>query len=386
MNKLLPILFVESYPQALAGQQETLTTLLNRGPQWGIASTILMPGKGIFADRLIEQGRTVEIISQPDSIATYGGAIYQYSLLRKAHMVMNVFGYVAQLRRYLRAHHFGAIFCNDMRGLLTVGLAAKLVGIPVIIWDKLDKPHGFYDIMQLPLVSRNLMISESVIQKYPAWQRWVWKKRIKVVRNGIDLNRFHRTERKAAREKLGLNNSDIVLAIVGTITKRKGHDLLFAALRKAQIQDPRLLLLVIGESNDASVNFAEEIRAAAPKRIQWLGYRSDIETLLPAIDIMVSPSRHEGMGRVNVEAMATEIPVIGSANTGIAEVVLDGETGFLVDPEDSDALSNAILRLSGDAALRARFGKAARARTEIEFNVIKQIDVVLEEIVSVARP
>jgi len=380
----LPVLFVESYPQALAGQQETLTALLERAPQAGVDATVLTPAEGAFVERLRARGQKVDIVPQPGTIAAYGGAVYRYGPLRKLRMAFQVLGYVGQLRRHLRDQGYSAVFCNDMRGLL-VGLAARLAGIPVLIWDKLDKPHGLYDALQLPLASRNLMIAEGVGQKYPAWQRRCWRARMRVVRNGIDLSRFRRVERDSARASLGIDGSQIVLAIVGTITERKGHDLLLEALHKARVQDPRLQLLIIGQADDASATFAERMRATAPAGVSWLGHRDDLDTLLPAIDILVSPSRHEGMGRVNVEAMATQIPVIGSAGTGIAEVVVDGETGLLVDPTDSDALCKAILHLSGDADLRMRMGKAARARAEAEFDVTKQIDTVLREILGVAH-
>lgn len=389
-NSTLSVLFVDSYPQVLAGQQETLTTVLGRTSHWDIVPTILTPAKGVFVDRLREQGYSVDILPQPTTIATYGGAVYGYNFLGKLRMVLQVFGYVARLRQDLRERSVHAVFCNDMRGLLTVGVAARLIGVPVLIWDKLDKPHGFYDALQLPLVARNLMITKSVAKKYPAWQRRIWKNRMKVIYDGIDTSRYSvdklQNERDASRAALALNTSDTVLAIIGTITKRKGHDLLLAALKRALLIDPSLRLLVIGAPSDESQNFAEEMYAAAPSGVHWLGYRSDIEALLPAIDIVVSPSRHEGMGRVNVEAMAAEIPVIGSSHTGIAEVVVDGETGFLIDPEDTDALSQAILSLSQDKALRAYMGKNARARAEAEFDATKQIDVVLQEIVKVARP
>lgn len=381
----LPVVFVESYPQALAGQQETLLALLDHARQSGIAATLLTPSEGVFVKRLRARNHAVEVVPQPETIRAYGGAVYRYGPLQKLRMVFQVLGYVARLRRHLRARGYCAVFCNDMRGLLTVGLAARQAGIPVLIWDKLDKPHGLYDALQLPLASRNLMISNGVARKYPAWQKRLWSARIRVVRNGIDLTRFRPAERNKARETLGLDESQIVLAIVGTVTERKGHDLLFKALHKAREQDHRLQLLVIGQPDDASAAFADRMRATAPPGVSWLGHRHDLYALLPAVDIMVSPSRHEGMGRVNVEAMATEIPVIGSADTGIAEVVVNEETGLLVNSKDSDALCDAILRLSRNSDLRMRMGKAARARVEAEFEVTKQINTVLREILDVAR-
>lgn len=381
----MPIIFAESYPQALAGQQETLLALLDRAREAGIQTTVLAPGKGIFVDRLHALDHDVDLVLQPETIGTYGGAIYNYSLLRRLRMSLQLAGYLGRLLQYLRAKGGCVVFCNDLRGLLTVGLAARLAGIPVLIWDKLDKPHGFFDTLQLPLATRNLMIAHGVAKKYPSWQKKHWPHRMRVVRDGIDLSCYSSAGREDARSALGFASTDIVLAIVGTITERKGHDLLLSAMNEASAQDPRLRLLVIGRPDAASEEFAAQLRATASDTVIWLGYRDDVAKVLPAVDILVSPSRYEGMGRVNVEAMATEIPVIGSIGTGIDEVVIDGETGLLVDPTDTQAFSDAILRLSRSKALRVRMGKNARVRAIAEFDMTKQMDIVVQEILGLMR-
>lgn len=383
---MLSVLFVESYPDALAGQQKTLTALLDRAAIHEMRTTILAPSPGAFADKLSAQGYDVDTVPQPSSIGIYGGAIYRYGLIRKLKMVQQGLQYLKQLRSYLLAGNFQAVFCNDLRGLLTVGFAARTVGLPVMIWDKLDKPHGFYDWFQLPIANRNLMISEGIKTKYPIWQRKLWRDRLKVVRDGISTTQFVKVAQSDVRRALGLTPSQVVLAIIGTVTERKGHDLILAAFRRAKETQNQLHLLVVGAPDESSIDFAAKLQASATEGVSWLGYREDIHELLSAIDILASPSRHEGMGRVNIEAMACEIPVIGSLGTGIAEVVVDGETGLLVDPSDTEALSDAIIRLSADPDLRRRMGRCGRARVLLEFDVDKQIDTVLEEIRKMVQP
>lgn len=382
---MIPVLFVDSYPQAVAGQQETLTALLSACPDHGIAPTIAMPGEGIFADRLRGAGYPVEIQLQPTRIGAYGGAVYRYGPRQRLQMAGQVAGYVWRLRSWMKARRFDAVYVNDMRALLTFGLAARLLGVPVLLWDKLDKPHGLYDALQLPLVSRNLMIAEAVAAKYPSWQRRLWRGKMRVVRNGIDLSRFHPGDRGAARARLDLAPEAVVLGIVGTICERKGHDRLLSAFAEARTECPELTLVIVGTHEAESRDFGARLRAEAVENVHWFGRRDDIPEILPAFDFLVSPSRNEGMGRVNVEAMACALPVIGAAGTGIAEVVCEGETGFLVDAGDGAALKAAIVKLAGDPDLRSRMGQAGLQRARDTFEVGRQTGQVLTELLKLAR-
>ena len=382
---MISVLFVDSYPQAIAGQQETLTSLLSACPGHGIAPTVAMPGEGIFADRLRGAGYPVEIQLQPTRIGAYGGAVYRYGPWLRLQMAGPVAGYVWRLRRWLKARRFDAVYVNDMRALLTFGLAARLLGVPVLLWDKLDKPHGLYDALQLPLVSRNLMIADAVAAKYPSWQRYLWKGKMSIVRNGIDLSRFRPDDRDVARARIGLVPEAVVLGIVGTICERKGHDRLLSAFAAARIECPELTLLVVGTHEAESKDFAHRLGAEADENVHWLGRRDDVPEILPALDFLVSPSRHEGMGRVNVEAMACALPVIGSAGTGIAEVVREGETGFVVDAGDRAALTAAIVKLAKDPELRRRMGQAGLQRAHDVFEVGRQTGQVLTDLRKLAR-
>ena len=102
---------------------------------------------------------------------------------------------------------------------------------------------------------------------------------------------------------------------------------------------------------------------------RFLGFRSDAPRLIQAFDIVAVPSHIEPLGNATLEAMAAGVPVVGSRVGGIPEMVVDGETGLLVPPRDPAALAGAIQTLVESAALRAQFGRAARARAESHFSL-----------------
>jgi glycosyltransferase involved in cell wall biosynthesis len=100
-----------------------------------------------------------------------------------------------------------------------------------------------------------------------------------------------------------------------------------------------------------------------------MGHVPDPAAIMSAVDVLVIPSDKESFGRVAVEAMAASVPVVGTRGGGVAEIVLDGETGLLAAPDDAAALADRIAALVADPARRARLGAAGRVRAENEFSL-----------------
>jgi len=103
-------------------------------------------------------------------------------------------------------------------------------------------------------------------------------------------------------------------------------------------------------------------------RMQFLGMRDDIPELMAAMDIVVLASYAEGIPRVLMEAAAMGRPAVGTDVRGTREVILDGETGYLVPVRDASALANAISRLAAEPVRRRRMGEVARRRAETYFD------------------
>jgi glycosyltransferase involved in cell wall biosynthesis len=103
------------------------------------------------------------------------------------------------------------------------------------------------------------------------------------------------------------------------------------------------------------------------------GSRRDIPEILALSDVFVLPSLWEGVPIALLEAMAAGLPVIATKVGGVPEVVVDGVTGILVPPADPDALAQAIIRVSSDAELRTRMGRAGQDRATISFDVSRMV-------------
>jgi glycosyltransferase involved in cell wall biosynthesis len=119
---------------------------------------------------------------------------------------------------------------------------------------------------------------------------------------------------------------------------------------------------VVGEGPDRdAVAQAIHDRGLAD-RVELTGTREDVAQILARADVFVLSSRSEGMPMSALEAMAAGLPVVATAVGGVPELVVDGETGFLVPPGDAPALSRALDRILGDPDLRRRLGEAGRQR------------------------
>lgn len=181
------------------------------------------------------------------------------------------------------------------------------------------------------------------------------------------------TARARLRSSLGIGPDQLVVGTIGRLSYRKGQRQLIEALERVIMVHPRVHALIVGGPVPGQEQFLAELQAYTTRTdlaslVTFTGFRRDTADLLQAIDIFVMPSIWpESFGLVVVEAMAQGKPVISSSVGALSEIIVDGESGLLVRPGDPAALSDAVLRLIGDPALRERLGQAARRRAESHF-------------------
>jgi glycogen synthase len=191
--------------------------------------------------------------------------------------------------------------------------------------------------------------------------------RVVVIHNGIDPERFRRSERRDALERLGVREPYVLF--VGRITDQKGiFDLLAAAGRL-----PAGVRVVLCASAPDTPEIEARLRRALPEHpsVTWIGEMVPHDVLVQLYSraaVFACPSVYEPFGLINLEAMACGTPVVASRVGGILEVVDDGVTGLLVPPAAPEALAAALVRVLGDPALAARLGEAGRRRVEAAFS------------------
>jgi alpha-maltose-1-phosphate synthase len=216
-------------------------------------------------------------------------------------------------------------------------------------------------------VSRS--VREDVLRCYPG----VDPDRVHVIHNGIDPEIYRPQSSPETLTRFGIDPSRPFALFNGRITRQKGLPLLLAAALKL---DRRYQLVIVASSPDTP-EIAAEVAALAGRvsvergNLVWIDHfisREDLIRLHSQATVFVCPSIYEPFGLVILEAMACETPVVASRVGGIPEIVVEGETGYLVDfnPADPDAFTSALAgrleQLLADATLSARMGKAGRER------------------------
>jgi starch synthase len=205
------------------------------------------------------------------------------------------------------------------------------------------------------------------------WYPHVKPERVHVIHNGIDPVIYRPQRSEETLKRLGVDSSRPYAFFNGRITRQKGLQFLLAAAFK---MDPSHQLVIVASNPDTPeigaevAGLAERVRSERGN-LTWIGRYIPLEELIhlhSGAAVFVCPSIYEPFGLVNLEAMACETAVVASRVGGIPEIVVDGETGYLVDydPDDTEAFTAALAarvdELMNDTGLAARMGKAGRAR------------------------
>jgi starch synthase len=285
--------------------------------------------------------------------------------------------------------HFGGILAKLNYGIPFVVTVHSLE--PLRPWKR-EQLGGGYD-FSLWIEKTALEMADAVIAVSGDTRRDIERlfkvdpTRLRVIHNGIDLDEYRKVDSSAALERYGIDPKKPYLLFVGRITRQKG---IVHLVRAIQYLDPNFQIVLCAGAPDTP-QIAEEMKEAVEsvqaKRpdIIWIQEMVDKQTaceLYSRADVFCCPSIYEPFGIIKLEAMACETPVVASAVGGIKEVVVDGETGFLVPLEQrkespfeplhpekfSRDLAARINQLMKDPALREKFGRAGRKRAEEKFS------------------
>lgn len=275
------------------------------------------------------------------------------------------------IRRLVREEGFRILHLFNSRAISNGVLAA--MGLPVKVLVYRGQPGSLrrYDPISYlnclnPRIDRIICVSEAV-KTYLQKQLWWGADKLVTIYKGHDLAWYQQPPADLAA--LGLPADAFKVAMVANLRAHKGLHVLIAATHHLPAAAPIHILLVGPKPDDPAVRELVG-KAAYPERIHVLGYRDDAPEVAAACDLIVLPTtKREGLARAVVEAMAYGRPAVISDSGGNAELVADGESGFVVPVNDPRALADGIAKLWANPALRARFGAEAKRRIRDIFNV-----------------
>ncbi|MBT0813050.1 glycosyltransferase [Litoribacter ruber] len=263
----------------------------------------------------------------------------------------------------------GAVY----EGVTMAAINGFLKKVPIIILEETSDPQNrsakasfLLRIFSL-VADKYVAIAPSVLE-YLVNQVKVAPRKAICINNGIEIPRkVSNEEIERFRSKFGIIPDDIVIGAVGRFMNqhKRFSDLIEALL---QVENDRIKLLMVGSGKDEDYlkSMVEELNLQ--KKVIFAGYHYDTAPFYKLMDIFCVPSAYEGFGLVAAEAMMHSLPVIATKVGGLKEVIVEGETGFLVSPYSPNLLALKIQYLVENPAQRRRMGEMGCLRAMENFS------------------
>ena len=165
-----------------------------------------------------------------------------------------------------------------------------------------------------------------------------------------------------------------VICAVGRLSEQKNFGQLLDAIASLDRND--WVLLLVGEGEQLELLQAQAVALSLVGSIRFLGRRSDVALLMQSSDLLAISSRWEGFPYIVIEALANQLPIVATDVGGIREAVIDGQTGWLVPPDDTQALAAALDRSMSDADARRYRGQNGRRLYEDRFDIAAMLAAI----------
>ena len=377
------IIFYEPYYFSFTGAQQSLFWFLKEMDKTKFEPIVVTPGKGKLTANAQAEGIKTKIIPFSNSLDVFGGQLKKYGIIKKIIFIFALLNYNLKFIAYLLKARPDVVYCNNLRGLITIGGAAKLMRIPVVWYIRIDKSNGLFDKLGLRLADKIVTISNGVREIFTEYELEKYKEKFKTIYTGFDLDEF-----SSAKESQYSVDNNFIIATAGSLIPRKGYDNFIELAREIVKNNNEVKFLAAGASpkgNDAYyhklINKVQEYDLE--DRVEFVGWVNNISDFLAASDLFVLASKNEGLPRVVIEAMAMGKPVVATNAGGTAEAVNDKITGFVVDKGDYTALVEKVQYMIDNQEQAQKMGRKGRKRVEDTFSLrsyIKEFEGVLEDI------
>lgn len=289
-----------------------------------------------------------------------------------------------KLYRFMRREKFDIVHTHLAKAGILGRIAARMAGVPIVVhglhgmvfndyqsWA-VNRAYWAMQRMVDPLTDHYVTVSTVVTDMAVAAGLGSAKNHTTIY-SGMELDWFIAPDVEAenARQKWGIPPTAQVVGTIARMVPVKGYDILFEAIPAILREHPDTFFLLVGDGplKDELTTRAQQLGFADHIVFCGLLPREEIPEALAAMDLMAHPARYEGLPRVLVQALAMSKPCVAFDADGTREVVVSGETGYLIKPGDADAFATAVNELLSDPVRRETLGKAGRARVDPAFRV-----------------
>ncbi|MCK5706732.1 MAG: glycosyltransferase family 4 protein [Candidatus Aureabacteria bacterium] len=299
-------------------------------------------------------------------------------LVRNINPVKDIIAFL-KLYRLFKKEGYDIVHTHSSKAGILGRFAARLAGVKIIVHTIHGLPFHEYQSKIVNLfyvlleklaarVSTKIVTVCNVMTEKALKKNIGRKEQFVTIYSGMDLEPFLNAsqKRKTMREKLGIKENEIVIGKIARLFYLKGHKFLFEAMKDVIKEYPNIRILLVGDGilKDSFVKKAQEMNIEKNIIFTGLVLPSEIPGYLSAMDFLVHVSLREGLARALPQAMASGLPVISFNIDGAKEVIENGENGYLIEPEDSEMLRDAILTMIKDSEFRASMGRYGKAKVD----------------------
>jgi len=267
-------------------------------------------------------------------------------------------------------------------------IAAVLTGVPVIISGErsVDLWKGWFEFFtdrMLALFTKKIIVNAGAVKKFLE-SKGISGSKIEVIYNGINMPLYENRRNIAEiRASLGLDAGKPVVGFIGRLCNEK-DPVLFAGIAAEILGKKKgAQFLIIGDGELRNETESELKMLGIKEDVKMLGYRMDVPEILCAVDVVVLTSKWEGLPNVLMEAGAAAKPAVSFDVGGVREVIVDGETGFMMPPSDRAGFIEKTLMLLEDPVLARSMGEKAKQHIRGKFEMsamIRSTEKIYQEV------
>ncbi len=368
----------------IGGAEKCLLELIRSLSPARFESHLAVPRAGPFARAAAAAGAQVSIEAWPWPMLWVGRRGRLLAIVLLPLFVLRAAGVVLRLARYARENRIDLIHTNGTKAHI-LGCGVSLLTKRPLVWHLRDVMAP--GLLRTVLNALGRFVPRRVIANSAATERSIWGDRVHSrsarIYDGIDPSEFTpgRPDPEL-RRSLGLGEGDFVVGIAGALAPLKGHRYLIEAMPRVLEVVGSARLLIVGDVIHTTMGhsrYRAELEGTVSAlglgdRVVFAGWREETAPFYRIMDVVVLGSvLPESFGRVLVEAMACERPVIATDIGASPEILAGGDCGVLVPPADVRAMADAIVALYRDPARRERMGREGRARVVGRFPLERNV-------------
>jgi glycosyltransferase involved in cell wall biosynthesis len=288
---------------------------------------------------------------------------------------------ISRLAKVIRNSRADVVHSHNWGTFLYAVLAAKLAGVPIIHGEhgktEADlRPEGAIKSRVKSALGKRVDCLTTVSQALAIeWKEYgVSPEKIRWIPNGVDTDRFRpRTDQREQRQKFGLPEDAKLLGSIGRLDRLKNYEVLIDVLPKLAAEYPAIHLALLGNGPCRQRLEDKATQLGIGNRVTVLGWHSNPEDFLTAIDIFVLPSKYEGMSNVVLEAMAAGLPIVCADLPGHHEVFVPDVEGIIVSPCAAENLGGTLDALLRDENRTTALRRSAREKSCTTFSITKMV-------------